>query len=115
MGKNKRYYTSNRMGENIGIITGYAMVTKNLINEVGAAPTDGHRNNVFSVDFNEVGIGYLEGGEYRNYLTPGFLVQAELIMQFPQQFTHLNLPQTVQVLFFKAIYHNNTLQMQQQK
>ncbi len=104
----KRYYTSSRMGENIAAGHGYVAVTKNLINEVGASPgTDGHRNNVFSADFNEVGIGYLEGGEYRNYLTQDFGASGTY-HAIPAAIHTPKSPANGSSVVFKAIYHNNT-------
>ena len=53
----QRYYTSSAMGENIAAGSKYNEVTKNFINEKGAPlGTVGHRENVFSSSFNEVGL-----------------------------------------------------------
>ncbi|MBN2695535.1 hypothetical protein JXR93_12815 [bacterium] len=103
----QRYYSSSAMGENIAAGHGYENVTKNLINEVGATEgTDGHRINVFSSSFNEVGVGYLEGGTYRNYTTQDFGASASY-HAIPVGIHIPKSPNSGASVQFKAIFHNS--------
>ncbi len=103
----EKYYKSSRMGENISAGSSYIDVTKNLINEKHAKiGTVGHRESILSDGFNEVGIGYLLGGNYGKYTTQDFGSSAN----------HHNIvvaihePKSAEIgknINFKAIYHDN--------
>ncbi len=104
----QRYYTSSAMGENIAAGSKYNEVTKNFINEKGAPlGTVGHRENVFSSSFNEVGLGYLLGGSsYRMYTTQDFGASAKFTV-IPAAIHEPKRPNNGATVKFKAIYHKN--------
>lgn len=104
----RRYYSSSAMGENIAAGSPYNEVTKNFINEKGAPPgTVGHRENVFSPDFNEVGLGYLLGGSYRMYTTQDFGASAKFTV-IPVAIHEPKKPSNGATVKFKAIYYKST-------
>jgi len=101
----KSFYSSSKMGENIAAGSNYINVTKNFINETGASlGTTGHRDNIFEKDFDEVGLGYLKGGEYRLYTTQDFGASAipSVIPSGIHEPLDANKGSKVK---FKAIYH----------
>jgi len=103
----KMFYTSSRMGENIAAGSTYEEVTRNFINEKAAElGTVGHRENIFSSSFNEVGLGYLKGGNYRLYTTQDFGASA-IPHIIPAAIHYPQLPSKGSSVLFKAIYHGD--------
>jgi len=101
----QRYYTSSMLGENIATGSDYKSVTKNFINEKGAPPgTTGHRENIFSSDFNEVGIGYLTRGNVKIYTTQDFGASA-IPHIIPVAIHEPKNPKMNSFVEFKMIYH----------
>lgn len=102
---------ASTMGENIaaGVNDGQQVVETSWINEVGAAPgTTGHRDNMFSADFNFVGFGYLTGGtQYQGYWTQDFAGAAGP-NPFPRLPVGSHYPETGPMVTFGTVYYDST-------
>ncbi len=63
------FYTSNYLGENIA--AGYASPATAM---TGWMESDGHRKNILSPNYREIGVGYASGGssQYRHYWVQDF-------------------------------------------
>lgn len=71
---NEFYSGYSTAGENIGMGSAYTDCIHGLINEINNVSTehpDGHRQNIFSADYNEVGLGYLDVNN-KKYFTQDF-------------------------------------------